>query len=209
MPAPLHSSGAAAPAHTAPIAPTALAAPQGPDHALAIVEPICAVFRRTLRAVGLKYTPERARILDAVVSKTAPFHAEELIAELRTALAPPSAHPAPAHPAGHPKALPAVSRVSKATVYRTIRLLQDAGIVQQIPLGAEQATYILAYGARPSGVLVHTDTGRVSLFDAPEIVALRDQACQRLGLTPHGHQFIVYAGSSSPAPHARAHALEA
>lgn len=174
-------------------------APPATDHPLAIVEPICAVFRRTLRAVGLKYTPERARILDAVVSKTAPFHAEELIAELRTT------HSA----APHPKAPTPVSRVSKATVYRTIRLLQDAGIVQQIPLGAEQATYILAYGARPSGVLVHTDTGRVSLFDAPEIVAVRDQACRRLGLTPHGHQFIVYAGSASHAPHARAHPLEA
>src|SRR4051812_42908627 len=68
-------------------------------------EPICAVFRRYLHAEKLKFTPERAMILDAVLRKTGLFEAEQLVADLKQI--------------GH--------RVSRATVYRTMTHLQDAG----------------------------------------------------------------------------------
>ena len=74
-----------------------------PTGELEIMEPLCAVFRRKLKAEGLKYTPERARVLDAIVRREGLFEAEGLIASLRGA----------------------GQRVSKATVYRTIRLLPD------------------------------------------------------------------------------------
>ena len=32
-----------------------------------IVEPLCAVFRRRLKSEGLKYTPERAQVLDTII----------------------------------------------------------------------------------------------------------------------------------------------
>ena len=34
-----------------------------------IIEPLCAVFRRKLKSEGLKYTPERAQILDAIIRR--------------------------------------------------------------------------------------------------------------------------------------------
>src|SRR5690606_11707389 len=74
---------------------------------LAIVEPLCAVFRRRLEAEGLKYTPERAQILDAIIQMDEVFEAEALLERMKTA----------------------GFRVSKATIYRTIRLLADAGII--------------------------------------------------------------------------------
>ena len=79
---------------------------EGP--APSIIEPLCAVFRRKIRSEGLKYTPERARVLDAIIELDRLFEADELLETLRGG--------------DH--------RVSKATVYRTIRLLQDAGIVR-------------------------------------------------------------------------------
>src|SRR6202046_5141573 len=73
-------------------------------------EPVCALFRRYLHGQKLKFTPERAMILDAVLRKTALFEAEQLAIDLRQL--------------GH--------RVSRATVYRTLAHLQDAGILKQV-----------------------------------------------------------------------------
>jgi Fur family transcriptional regulator, ferric uptake regulator len=66
--------------------------------------PLCSVFRRFLKARGLKYTGERAEILDKILGFDGHFEAEEIIAAMRGGR----------------------RRVSKATVYRTIKLLQEA-----------------------------------------------------------------------------------
>jgi len=75
-----------------------------------ITEPLCAVFRRRLKSDGLKYTPERASVLDAIIRLDGLFEAEQLLDEVRGT----------------------GTRVSKATVYRTIRLLLEAGIIQRV-----------------------------------------------------------------------------
>jgi Fur family transcriptional regulator, ferric uptake regulator len=150
---------------------------------LAIVEPLCAVFRRKLKAEGLKYTPERARILDAIVRMDGLFEADELLAAVRTG----------------------GFRVSKATVYRTIRLLQDAGIIQRIPLGDEQSHFQLIYGRRPNDLLLRVDlmegegeTGdedgpRIEVLEIPELIELRDRICRERGLEARGHRFQIFA----------------
>jgi Fur family ferric uptake transcriptional regulator len=73
-------------------------------------EPVCAVFRRYLHGESLKFTPERAMILDAALRKSGLFEAELLVADLKQL--------------GH--------RVSRATVYRTLNHLHDAGILKQV-----------------------------------------------------------------------------
>src|SRR5436189_101566 len=73
-------------------------------------EPICAIFRRYLHGQKLKFTPERAMMLDAVLQKTGLFEAEQLVADLKEL----------------------GRRVSRATVYRTLSHLQDAGILRQV-----------------------------------------------------------------------------
>src|SRR4051794_40158649 len=73
-------------------------------------EPVCAIFRRYLHAQKLKFTPERAMMLDAVLRKEGLFEPEQLVEDLKKL--------------GH--------RVSRATVYRTLAHLQDAGILKQV-----------------------------------------------------------------------------
>jgi len=138
---------------------------------LEIIEPLCAVFRRKLRQEGLKYTPERAQILDAIIRKEGLFEAEGLQCELKGG----------------------GFRVSKATVYRTIKLLQDAGIIQRVLLDPEQSHYQLVYGRRPHDLLVRTDTHEAVEIDVPELIELRDRLCAQRGLAPMGHRFTVYA----------------
>jgi Fur family ferric uptake transcriptional regulator len=137
---------------------------------LAIIEPLCAVFRRRLKAEGLKYTPERAQILDAIIQMEEVFEADALLERMKRA----------------------GFRVSKATIYRTIRLLADAGIIQQVLLDGDQAHYQLAYGTRSGGILVNVDTNEITPIDVPELAAIRDRLCARHGLKPEGHRLVVY-----------------
>jgi Fur family ferric uptake transcriptional regulator len=144
-----------------------------PDTAegMEIAEPLCAVFRRKLRSEGLKYTPERARVLDAIVRMDGLFEAERLLASLRGAGV----------------------RVSKATVYRTIRLLLEAGIIQRVLFDEEQAHYQLVYGRRPMDLLIRIDTGAVEEIDIPELLAIRERLCRQRGLEARGHRLQVFA----------------
>ena len=140
--------------------------------AIQIQQPLCAVFRRHLKSLGQKYTPERARVLDVLLGMDGLFQADDLLAEMRSK--------------GH--------RVSKATVYRTIRLLQDAGIISQVLIDdAEQRHYQLAYGKRPQDFLIHVDTGEIIAVEVPELIAIRDRLCAERGLAPQGDGFMVYA----------------
>ncbi len=136
-----------------------------------VLEPICAVFRRKLKSEGLKYTPERAQILDTVLRFEGLFEAERLQSELKKA----------------------GFRVSKATVYRTIKLLQEAGIIQSVLFDQEQAHYQLVYGKRPNDLIIRVDTGEVVQIDVPELIALRDRICKAEGLVPQGHRLQIFA----------------
>lgn len=137
----------------------------------AIFEPLCAVFRRRLKAEGQKYTPERARVLDAVIRMDGPFEAEALVEDLRQT--------------GY--------RVSKATVYRTIKLMQDAGIVQRVLGGDDVPRFQMIYGSRPDHTIVRVDSDEVIHIDIPELAAIRDRICAKLGLTATSHRLQIFA----------------
>lgn len=136
-----------------------------------IDEPLCAVFRRKLKSDGLKYTPERARVLDAIIELDELFEAEELLSILRQ-----SDH-----------------RVSKATVYRTIHLLQDAGIVQRVMSDLDQAQYRLVYGVKPHDLLIQLESREVIAIDVPELVEIRQRIAREHGLVAQGHTFQIFA----------------
>ncbi|UCD75291.1 MAG: transcriptional repressor [Phycisphaerales bacterium] len=133
--------------------------------------PLCAIFRKHLKSRNLKYTPERADILNAIIERDDVFEVEELLMEMRAG--------------GY--------RVSKATLYRTIKLLQEAGIINQALFDARQSHYQLIYGKAPRDYLVCIKTGRHIEFSSDDLVALRDQLCRKHGWDPVGHRFLVYA----------------
>ena len=51
-------------------------------HSAAPYEPVCAIFRRYLHEQKLKFTPERAMMLDAVLRKEGLFEPEQLVRAL-------------------------------------------------------------------------------------------------------------------------------
>ncbi|MEN0019303.1 MAG: Fur family transcriptional regulator [Planctomycetota bacterium] len=147
--------------------------PDAAADAIDIVEPLCAVFRRKLKAEGLKYTPERARVLDTIMHLDRIFEADTLLEEVRGS----------------------GFRVSKATVYRTIKLLQEAGIIHRVLSDGEQARYQLAFGSKPDDLIVRVDTGETVHVDVPELIDLRDRICKEMGLRPEGHRLQIFASA--------------
>lgn len=143
----------------------------GEHHEMEIIEPLCAVFRRKLKSEGLKYTPERARVLDTIIQIDELFEADRLLDEVRAS----------------------GFRVSKATVYRTIKLMLDAGIIQRVLSDSDQARYQLAYGPRPKDLIVRLDTGETIQVEIPELVELRNRVCKAYGLTAEGHRLQIFA----------------
>jgi Fur family transcriptional regulator, ferric uptake regulator len=146
--------------------------PTGED--VPIIEPLCAVFRRKLRGEGLKYTPERAQVLDAILRFEGLFEADQVLKAARAS----------------------GLRVSKATVYRTIRLLQDAGIIQRVLFDEDHGHYQVIYGQSPQDLLFRLDGGPPVPINVPELIALRERVCQSLGLVPKGHRLHIFAAKS-------------
>ncbi len=146
----------------------------GQTPAIDIIEPLCAVFRRALKKEGLKYTPERAMILDTIIAFDGLFEADQLLDALKAK--------------GH--------SVSKATVYRTLKLLESCSIVQQVLFDREQSHYQLALGKSGNTLLINMATGDVETVELPELIALRDTLCAAKGLVAQGHKLQIFVTSA-------------
>ena len=86
-------------------------------------------------------------------------------------------------------------RGSKATVYRTIKLLQDAGIITQALFDSKLSHYQLIYGRQPRDYMMCMKTGKHLEFASDELIKLRDKICREHGWDPMGHRFQIYAVS--------------
>ncbi|MBY0307549.1 MAG: transcriptional repressor, partial [Phycisphaerales bacterium] len=84
-------------------------------------------------------------------------------------------------------------RVSKATTYRTIKLLADGGIVRPVVLNSDQTHYTLAYGRGSTAMLVLAVSGRMEVVDAPGLAELCARLCQERGLRLDGQNLTIYA----------------
>jgi Fur family ferric uptake transcriptional regulator len=133
-------------------------------------EPVCAVFRRYLHGKKLKFTPERAMILDAVLRKSGLFSAEQLVRDLEKL--------------GH--------EVSRATAYRTLQNLLDAGILKQVFFDHKVSYYEVIVGRQTNDYLICVATGKVIEFSSERLRKLRDEICKEHGFEAVSHQFHIF-----------------
>jgi Fur family ferric uptake transcriptional regulator len=136
-------------------------------------EPVCAIFRRYLHGEKLKFTPERAMILDAVLRQPGLFEVERLVTELKGL--------------GH--------SVSRATAYRTLTHLQDAGVLRQVFFDNKQSYYEVVAGRQTCDYLICMVTGRVIEFSSDKLRKLRDEICREHDFGPLSHQFHIFGVS--------------
>jgi Fur family ferric uptake transcriptional regulator len=133
------------------------------------------VFKSFLRPRRLKFTVERSAILNAVQKFGRPFEAEELLLELREG----------------------PYRISKATVYRTLKHLRDAGLLNQVPPppfgGGKQAHYDFVNLADAHDHLVDLESGKMIPFSSELVVKLREEIARKMGFVAISHRFQIIA----------------
>ena len=84
--------------------------------------------------------------------------------------------------------------LSLATVYRTVRLLQDVGVLEKHEFGDGRARYERACDGREHhDHLVDVRSGRVIEFSNQAIEALQEQIAERLGYRLIGHRLELFA----------------
>jgi Fur family ferric uptake transcriptional regulator len=78
-------------------------------------------------------------------------------------------------------------RISIATVYRTVKLFEEAGILERLEFGDGRARYEDAERDHHDH-LIDVNTGDVIEFVDPEIEALQERIAARLGYRLIGHR---------------------
>ena len=126
-------------------------------------------FREYLDLHNLKCTSERMRLVEYVFEEHNHFEADQLVARVRE------------------RSL----RVSRSTVYRTLTLLVEAGLLRELKLGSRTA-YEHDYGYPQHEHLFCEKCGKVMEFVSEEISVLVDEICRKFHFRPTKHQFVVH-----------------
>jgi len=118
-----------------------------------------------LEAIGSRSTAARRAVLEAIERSRGPFTVEDLLA-----------------------GLPATGR---ATVFRTIKLLQELELVCRVPLEDGSIRYQLSAGGHHHH-LVCNACGRFTEFSDLELDALITERARAAGFTLRGHSVELY-----------------
>ncbi len=82
-------------------------------------------------------------------------------------------------------------KISIATVYRTVKLFEESGILDKLEFGDGRARYEDAERDHHDH-LIDMNSGEVIEFVDPEIEALQDRIAERLGYKLIGHRLELY-----------------
>lgn len=95
----------------------------------------------------------------------------------------------------HARAAAIDPRISIATVYRTVKLFEEAGILDRHDFGPAQGSARARYEdaeREHHDHLIDLTTGEVIEFVDPEIEALQEKIAARLGYRLRGHRLELY-----------------
>ena len=84
--------------------------------------------------------------------------------------------------------------VSRATVYRTLPLLTESGLVREMDFGGDQKFYDPNYAEHPHhNHIICQDCGKIVEFDSRKIEQLEDEISRRLGFAVKAHRLQITA----------------
>src|SRR4051812_29596692 len=109
---------------------------------------------------NLRITAQRAAIIDAVFATDKHFTAEELLEWSRAR----------------------DKSVSRATVYRTLPLLTESGLVREMDFGKDHKYYDPNYAEHPNhSHIICADCDRIFEFESDKIARIEDEISHQLG----------------------------
>lgn len=92
----------------------------------------------------------------------------------------------------HRRAVAIDDNISISTVYRTVKMLEDAGIIERHDFGDGRARYEQMPDEHHDH-LIDLRSGRVIEFRSEEIEELQEVIARRLGFKLRGHRLELYA----------------
>jgi len=129
-----------------------------------------AILAECIRRKGLRRTREREIILGEILSNEEHFSVEELYERLRAKGA----------------------RVSRASIYRTLPLLAECGLVREALLEHGQRHYESTHGRGHHCHLRCLSCGRIVEFSEPSVERLEGTMERRHGFRIVGHKLELY-----------------
>ena len=127
-------------------------------------------FRKYLQDGQYRITPERFEVLEAVLAWDDHFDADNLFIKLKSN----------------------GSKVSRATVYKTLNLLHECGLVSRYRFSQGHAQYEKTTDRPHHDHMVCTKCGKIIEFENSRIVRLQDDACAVYGFKPTYHSFQIF-----------------
>jgi len=91
----------------------------------------------------------------------------------------------------HARAVAQDASISIATVYRTVKLFEESGLLERLEFGDGRARYEDAERDHHDH-LIDMQTGEIIEFVDPEIEELQDRIARRLGYQLKGHRLELY-----------------
>jgi len=119
-------------------------------------------FSSFLKDQGLKRTSGREAVFREAVATEGHFEPEELAYRLRKK----------------------GSRISKATVYRTLPLLVKAGLIKEVIHGEKHHHYEPIHEGSPHDHLICLKCGRIMEFEEKSLKKIQEQICKRHRFRP-------------------------
>jgi len=134
------------------------------------VQDVKGPWRDYLRKKGLKTTHQREAIVDAFLRTSGHVALEDLLAHAR------KKHPG----------------VGLATVYRTVKLLEEAGIAASRQFESGHTLYEVSEGRAHHDHLICDRCGYIVEFESDEIEQLQDSAARRFGFNVLRHRHELF-----------------
>lgn len=134
------------------------------------------IFRNFLKAGKNRITPERFEVLDAALDYEGHFGADDLYILMKNSN----------------------SRVSRATVYKTLELLAQCELISKRHFGDNITRYESSFKKQVHDHLICVDCGRIVEFSDPRIKKLPEEISDGLDFNFESYSFNIFARCRDP-----------